>query len=184
MKKAFVVKSVMLAMVMAGGISSAMAASSATTVSGGTVNFVGSVVNAACSVSSDSVDQTVTLDQVRTASLAKAGQPAGQQQKFNIKLEDCDTSISQNAAVIFNGESDSTTTGALANTAGAGAATNVALQLYGPDGNILKLGDTSSSTVLINGENTLPFSVDYIATAGAATAGNVAATATFNMVYS
>lgn len=184
MKKAFVVKSVMLAMVMAGGISSAMAASSATTVSGGTVNFVGSVVNAACSVSSDSVDQTVTLDQVRTVRLAAAGQAAGQQEKFNIKLEDCDTSISQNAAVIFNGESDSTTTGALANTAGAGAATNVALQLYGPDGSILKLGETSSNTVLVNGENTLPFAVDYVATAGQATAGNVAATATFNMVYS
>lgn len=184
MKKAFVVKSVVLALVMAGGVSSAMAESTPATVSGGTVNFVGSVVNAACSVSSDSADQTVTLAQVRTARLAEAGQVAGQQQKFEIKLEDCDSTVSQNAAVIFNGASDSTTVGALANTAGAGSASNVALQLYGPDGTALKVGDTSASTVLIDGENTLPFSVDYVATAGAATAGNVAATATFNMVYS
>ena len=73
--------------------------------------------------------------------------------------------------------------GSLANTAGAGSATNVALQLFGPDGNVLNIGDTSSNVKLINGENTIPLSVDYIAT-GAATPGNVSSTATFQMVYS
>jgi type 1 fimbria pilin len=154
-----------------------------TTVSGGTVNFTGQVVNAACSVSADSVDQTVTLGQVRTSKLTAAGMVANQKENFSIKLEDCDTTVSQNAAVIFNGQQDSTLAGSLANTAGAGSATNVALQLYGPDGQVLNIGDTSGAIVLIDGENTVPLSVDYIAT-GAATAGNVAATATFSMVYS
>lgn len=154
-----------------------------TTVSGGTVNFVGQVVDAACSVSADSVDQTVTLGQVRATRLTAAGMTANQKEDFTIKLEDCDTSTTQNAAVIFNGQEDPLQAGALENTAGAGSATNVALQLYGPDGQVLNIGDTSSTVTLIQGENTIPLSVDYIAT-GAATAGNVAATATFDMVYS
>ncbi|HIE4918379.1 fimbrial protein BcfA [Klebsiella aerogenes] len=176
----------LLAMVMtamaAGGMTCAVNADTST-VSGGTVNFTGQVVNAACSVSADSIDQTVTLSQVRTSKLTAAGMVANQKVDFSIKLEDCDTTVSQNAAVIFNGQQDSSLAGSLANTAGAGSATNVALQLYGPDGQVLNIGDTSGAITLINGENTVPLSVDYVAT-GAATAGNVAATATFSMVYS
>lgn len=108
---------------------------------------------------------------------------ANQKEDFTIKLEDCDTQTSQNAAVIFNGQQDANQPGSLANTAGAGSATNVALQLYGPDGQALNIGETSSTVTLNNGENVVPLSVDYIAT-GAATAGNVNATATFSMVYS
>lgn len=51
------------AIVFGGMVSTAQA--DTTTVTGGTVNFVGQVVDAACSVSADSVDQTVTLSQVR-----------------------------------------------------------------------------------------------------------------------
>lgn len=162
---------------------SAFAAGESTTVSGGTVNFVGQVVDAACSVSADTIDQTVTLGQVRAVKLTSPGMVANQKENFNIKLEDCDTSVQQNAAVIFNGQQDAGEPGSLANTAGAGSATNVALQLYGPDGQVLNIGETSSTVKLNNGENVIPLSVDYIAT-GEATAGNVTATATFSMVYS
>lgn len=151
---------------------------------GGTVNFVGEVVDAACSVSTNSEDQTVILSQVRTVKLTTTGAVAGQQKPFNIILEDCDTTVSQNAGVTFNGQADSTSTTALANTAGAGSATNVALQLYGPDGQQLALGTESSTIQLQDGTNIIPLSVDYMATAGAATAGNVSATATFNINYS
>ena len=172
-----------LAMVVAATMASAVtmnaqAESTTVTVSGGTVNFVGQVVNAACSV-----DQTVILSQVRTVKLTESGMLANQKEDFHIKLEDCDTSVSQNAAVIFNAQQDATQPGAMANTAGAGSALNVALQLFGPDGKKLDLGTTSSAIGLINGENIIPLSVDYIAT-GAATPGNVASTATFQMVYS
>lgn len=85
--------------------------------------------------------------------------------------------------MIFNGQQDANQPGSLANTAGAGSATNVALQLYGPDGQALNIGESSSTVTLNDGENVIPLSVDYIAT-GAANAGNVTATATFSMVYS
>ncbi|WFC82102.1 fimbrial protein BcfA [Enterobacter quasiroggenkampii] len=177
-----------LAMVVAATMASAVtmnaqAESTTVTVSGGTVNFVGQVVNAACSVAADSVDQTVILSQVRTVKLTESGMLANQKEDFHIKLEDCDTTVSQNAAVIFNAQQDATQPGAMANTAGAGSALNVALQLFGPDGKKLDLGTTSSAIGLINGENIIPLSVDYIAT-GAATPGNIASTATFQMVYS
>ena len=172
----------MVTAISAGGMMTSAFADTAT-VSGGTVNFVGQVVNAACSVSADSVDQTVTLSQVRASKLTAAGMVANQKEDFSIKLEDCDTTVSQEAAVIFNGQQDGTLAGSLANTAGAGAATNVALLLYGPDGQPLNIGDTSGTVTLIDGENVVPLSVDYIAT-GAVVAGNVSATATFSMVYS
>lgn len=54
-----------------------------TTVTGGTVNFVGQVVDAACSVSTDSVDQTVTLGQVRASKLTEAGMVANQKRRFH-----------------------------------------------------------------------------------------------------
>lgn len=105
-----------------------------TTVTGGTVNFVGQVVDAACSVSADSVDQTVTLGEVRASKINRGRYGGESKEDFTIKLEDCDTQTNQNAAVIFNGQQDANQPGSLANTAGAGSATNVALQLYGPDG--------------------------------------------------
>lgn len=153
-------------------------------VSGGSINFEGQVVDAACSVAATSADQTIKLDQVQATRLATPGQAAGQQQSFSISLEDCNSTVSTNAGVTFNGQGDSTTTTALANTAGAGAATNVALQLYGPDGKELSLGTASSTVTLNDGQNTIPLSVDYIATGAAATAGSVSATATFSVNYS
>lgn len=154
------------------------------TVSGGRVNFIGQVVNTACTVSSDSIDQIVRLDQVRAAKLNAAGKAAGQQKAFEIVLKDCDISVHGNASVTFNAQSDGTLQGALANTAGAGAAANVALQLYGPDGSILKLQDESSTIVLVDGTNVIPLSVDYVATQATVTPGEVAASATFRINYS
>ncbi|WP_425272754.1 fimbrial protein [Rahnella woolbedingensis] len=165
-------------------LASAGAIADTTTVSGGTINFEGKVVNAACSVAADSVNQTITLDDVKVSKLATSGEAAGQPVPFQIVIADCDTTVMQNVSVSFNGQSDVSSTGALANTAGAGAATNVALQLYGPDGQTLALGVESSTVPLIGEQNTVPFSVDYIATSDAATAGTVAATATFSMNYS
>ena len=73
-----------------------------TTVNGGTVHFKGEVVNAACAVDAGSVDQTVQLGQVRTASLKQAGATSSAV-GFNIQLNDCDTSVATKAAVAFLG---------------------------------------------------------------------------------
>lgn len=64
-------------------------ASAATTVNGGTVHFKGEVVNAACAVNMNSVDQTVLLGQVRSATLGSDGKTSGSV-GFTIQLDDCD----------------------------------------------------------------------------------------------
>lgn len=73
-----------------------------TTVNGGVIHFKGEVVNAACAIDSESMNQTVELGQVRSSRLAKAGDLCSAV-GFNIKLNDCDTNVSSNAAVAFLG---------------------------------------------------------------------------------
>ncbi|ELH0535365.1 fimbrial protein [Escherichia coli] len=67
----------------------------ATTVNGGVIHFKGEVVNAACAIDSESMNQTVELGQVRSSRLAKAGDLSSAV-GFNIKLNDCDTNVSSN----------------------------------------------------------------------------------------
>lgn len=63
-----------------------------TTVNGGVIHFKGEVVNAACAIDSESMNQTVELGQVRSSRLAKAGDLCSAV-GFNIKLNDCDTNF-------------------------------------------------------------------------------------------
>ncbi|HDS6850944.1 TPA: fimbrial protein [Enterobacter cancerogenus] len=162
----------------------AQAAASASTVSGGTIHFIGSVADAPCSVSASSEHGVVMLDQVTLDSMGEKGKASGQAKAFDISLEDCDITTYSNATVTFNGQSNPDQAGVLANTAGSGAATGVALQLYGPDGKALSVGTASSSQKLSTGTNKIPMSVDYVATADDVTAGAVESVATFQITYS
>lgn len=175
--------SVVVASVMASAAFTAQAAST-TTVSGGTIQFIGSVADAPCSVSADSENGVIMLDQVTLESMGTKGEASGQAKAFNIALEDCDVTTYKNATVTFNGQSTPDQAGALANTAGSGAATGVALQLFGPDGNKLDLGTASSSQELATGTNKIPMSVDYVKTGDTATAGAVESVTTFQITYS
>lgn len=67
------IKTLAIVVLSALSLSSAAALADTTTVNGGTIHFKGEVVNAACAVDAGSVDQTVQLGQVRTASLKQAG---------------------------------------------------------------------------------------------------------------
>ena len=63
------------------------------------------------------------------------------------------------------------------------AATNVALQMYMNDGTTTITPDTETGNILLqNGDQTLTFKVDYIAT-GKATSGNVNAVTNFHINY-
>ncbi|MGM3172914.1 type 1 fimbrial major subunit FimA [Dickeya lacustris] len=158
---------------------------SVVTVNGGTVHFKGEVVNAACAVDAGSVDQTVQLGQVRSAKLASAGSTSSAV-GFNIKLNDCDTTIASKASVAFSGSAVSTkyeNVLALQSSA-AGGATNVGVQILDGSGSPLALNGTgfSAPVTLNDGSNTLPFQARYYAT-GAATAGVANADATFKVQY-
>lgn len=178
------VLAIIAASFIAGTAFTAQAASTTLTVSGGTIQFMGSVVNAPCSVSADSEHGIVILDQVTLDSMGVKGETSGQAKAFNISLENCDVTTYTNATVTFHGQSSPDQAGVLANTAGSGAAKGVALQLFGPDGNKLNVEKESSKQILSTGTNKIPMSVDYVTTADAATAGAVESVATFQVTYS
>lgn len=154
----------------------------AATVTGGTINFEGTVVDAACAVSADSADQTVQMGQVRTAQLADAGSTATSI-PFSISLEDCDTSVSTTAAVTFSGVASADDSTVLAAGTGSDAAQNVAIKIYDNSGSAVNLGELSNATTLVDGGNTLPFVAKYYTPTGSATAGDASAQATFTMTY-
>ncbi|CAI2500392.1 Fimbrial subunit type 1 precursor [Serratia proteamaculans] len=156
-----------------------------TTVNGGTVHFKGEVVNAACAVDAGSVDQTVTLGQVKSSTLATAGATSSAV-GFKIQLDDCDTTVANSAAVAFSGTSVSSTynTALALQSSAAGNATNVGIQILDATSTPLALDGASFSvaTTLIDGTNVLPFQARYIAT-GTATAGTADADANFQVQY-
>ncbi|AEF44254.1 Fimbrial protein domain-containing protein [Serratia sp. AS12] len=157
---------------------------SAATVNGGTVHFKGDVVNAACAVNTNSFDQTVHLGQVRTAKLAKDGDkstPVG----FNIELNDCDTTVSSTASILFDGVSVSGKPTVLAlQSSAAGSATNVGVQILDSTGTPVMVDGSAASTAytLSDGTNKIPFQAAYYAT-GQATAGAANADAAFKVEY-
>jgi len=187
--KNFTIKGLTLALMMVGGSAMAAGISGGTgpvTVTGGSVHFTGSVVNAACAVAEDSINQTVNMGQVRLAAFGDTpteGNVANQKVPFSIKLTDCDTNVSTQASVTFNGPAASGNASVLDNTAGTGGAQGVGVQLYDTDGTALDLGKESKAATLIDGNNTMAFTADYIATSGTLSAGDVDATATFNVTY-
>ncbi|EPA3868744.1 fimbria/pilus periplasmic chaperone [Escherichia coli] len=102
-----------------------------TTVNGGVIHFKGEVVNAACAIDSESMNQTVELGQVRSSRLAKAGDLSSAV-GFNIKLNDCDTNVSSNAAVAFLGTTVTSNDDTLAlQSSAAGSAQNVGIENAG-----------------------------------------------------
>ncbi|MDZ5731094.1 type 1 fimbrial major subunit FimA (plasmid) [Enterobacter sp. D2] len=150
---------------------------------GGTVRFEGQVVTGACAVNANSVDQTVKMGQVRTASLANVGDMSGRQ-PFFIQLDDCDTAVAATAAVGFTGAADGADPLALAINGGAGAATGVGIYISDSTSSIAPLDGTLSTAVnLFDGTNRLPFHANYVATQTPVTAGIANAVATFNVIY-
>uniref|UniRef100_UPI00228442E1 fimbrial protein n=1 Tax=Escherichia coli TaxID=562 RepID=UPI00228442E1 len=84
----------------------------------------------------------------------------------------------------LSGTADGVQPTAFANQATTDAATNVALQMYLPDGSTSVTPGTETSNIQLadSAEQTVTFKVDYIAT-GKATSGNVNAVTNFHINY-
>lgn len=179
------IKTLALVITSALALTSAAVSAATTTVNGGTVHFKGELVNAACAVDAGSVDQTVQLGQYRTSKLAKAGD-VSQNVGFNIKLNDCDTSVATSAKVAFTGVAANAANPTVLSVASsaAGGATNVGIQILDSKSVALGLDGATFSTAvtLKDGTNTLPFQARYYAL-GATTAGVANADATFAVQY-
>lgn len=148
---------------------------------GGKVNFTGEIIEAACSITAPTVEQTVDLGKVATAALKNGG--TSTPVPFQIDLELCDVSGLTNKTVTATWAGtantlDTTLWGITGNASGAGIALRDAANKE------IKPGDTSSATTLVDGSNTIAMSA-FLRGDGSAdiVPGTFTATANFALNY-
>lgn len=159
----------------------------------GKVTFQGEILSdGTCKIETDSKNRTVTLPTVGKANLRHPGQTAAPV-PFSITLKECKIADAEKANLLFSGAA---TKGQpyFSNATGSGKANNVGIQIVKADGtgtpikvdgsqaNSEKAPDTGKEQ---NGTVIQPrfdYFAHYYAT-GAATAGDVEATATFQVQY-
>lgn len=120
----------------------------------GTINFMGSIIDAPCSISPDTADQTVNLGQISNRALMNNGKSTPR--AFNIKLEDCDISNLKDKTVTttFTGTESKAMPGYLAI---AGTASGASIAITADDGANIKLGSAATAAKVQDGKNTLRF---------------------------
>lgn len=149
----------------------------------GKVTFTGSIIDAPCSISPESIDQTVEMGQISNAALKDGGQSTPR--NFEIKLENCSfgTPAAKNkVSLTFTGIESTAGNGLLGITGNAGGAS---LAITQPDGQIIKLGKATTEQTLQEGNNTLSFAA-YMQGDGASakiTEGNFQAVTDFTLAY-
>lgn len=164
-------------------MSCGMASAAATSVSGGTIKFTGTVVSAACAVSAASSELTVNMGQVRVAAFTVTGTQASKT-PFTIELLDCDTTVSGAATVNFKAVASGSNPNAFEAGIGTGRATGIGLQIFGENGVVIVPNTgASSETTLIRGRNTLPFQVSYVSLENVVGAGDASANIDFVVNY-
>ncbi|MCW0507634.1 fimbrial protein [Aeromonas piscicola] len=166
------------------------AASAAPDQGSGTVEFIGSIIDAPCSVAPESVDQTVQMGEVSNSTLSNYGH--GSTQKFNVKLEGCSFDTAKSVDVLFSGIPDVDAKNSLALQ---GFAKGAAIELSNMStGDVIELGKAASFSNLTDGTNILKFGATLVSTvtapdvpdesrAAAIVPGDFNATANFVLTY-
>ncbi|HHQ4308826.1 TPA: fimbrial protein [Serratia fonticola] len=171
---------IVLGVSLALGIASFANAADITDQGHGTVTFTGSIIDAPCSISPDSIDQTVDLGQVSDVSLAAGG--TSTPKFFEIVLEKCRVDDKgKSVTATFNG-ANGVINGSLGMT---GTAQGASIMLSDSKGTQIKLGEKTSTQVMQNGNNTLGFTA-YLQGNGASSAvvpGDFKSVANFTLAY-
>lgn len=148
----------------------------------GAVNFTGSITDEACTVDTDSLNQTVDLGKVAQSAFNGAGDTAGAK-KFSLLLKDCPATVT-GATVRFDGNQVPGNNSVLALTEGADTAKNVGIQITDNTNKVINLYQDSAVYPLVStGVNTLDFAARYYATADAVSVGTANAVSNFTIVY-
>lgn len=163
-----------LGMVMAAG------AANAADQGHGTITFSGSIIDAPCSITSNTANQTVDLGQVSNSALQN-GQTSSPK-AFFIQLEQCDASkLSTGASVGFTGATDANNKDMLGIT---GSAKGAGIVITDGSGTPVKLDGTASAPQTIgDGSNKLSFSAYVQANGASVTPGDFSSTADFTLSY-
>lgn len=169
---------------LAGAVPTAHGASGVT---GGHIHFTGSLVDTACTVSTGSANQRVSLGQHSARTFKKAGDASGLT-PFTIRLGSCNTATLSTVAVAFSGAVDAGNANLLAVDAVGGndaATRGIGIQILDRASHHLRPNGSAYSSVypLTDGDNLLRFNTRYVATSAAPAVGQANADATFLMQY-
>lgn len=123
----------------------------------GTVTFTGSIIEAPCSITPETKDQTVPLGQVSNVALKNGGHSTPK--NFYIKLENCELTSAEpgknnTVTVTFTGANSVDGADLLGIT---GTAKGAGIALTDGSGKLIKLGSPTSAQSLGNKNNTLSF---------------------------
>lgn len=146
----------------------------------GTISFTGSIIDAPCSITGDTANQTVDLGEVSNTALNNG--ETSSPKTFHIKLEQCDASqIKEGVQVAFTGAPDANNAdilGISGNASGAG------IVITNGSGTPIKMGELSPAQKLGNGQNTLTFAA-YLKKDGASSVvpGDFNSSADFTLTY-
>ncbi|MCW9445971.1 fimbrial protein [Klebsiella oxytoca] len=173
------------------------AANAAGTSGSGVVHFQGSILNAPCSVQSDSLNQTVQFDATNKNALLKAGATGltSGHKEFKIKLVDCpvDTTSATPIKVTFSGPTITDNPVLVAVNGPANSGYGIHIKKDGTTGADVEMGKTITLGSLDNVNNSFEFNfTSYLqATSGALASekptpidvGDFSADVTFTMSY-
>lgn len=162
-------KKIILATLISGAMSASVFAAAPSNQGHGKVTFKGEIIDAPCSISSDSIDQTVDLGQIANSVLANGG--ASTFTPFTIQLEDCvltdagtgdnNSVLNEKVSITFSGASagfDKTLLGMVGLNAGEGDINNVGIRLLDTHSKPINMGQATAQSVTLQvGDNTLEF---------------------------
>lgn len=147
----------------------------------GTVNFTGSITDVACTVDTNSLNQTVDLGKVSKTAFNGAGSTAAAK-GFSLVLKDCPTAVTS-ALVRFDGLQVPGDNSVLALTEATDKAKDVGIQITDNNNNVINLYQDSAPYTLAAGENKLNFTARYYATGNNVDVGSANAVTNFTVVY-
>lgn len=146
----------------------------------GTVTFTGSIIDAPCSITSETANQTVELNEVSNVALKDGGTSIPK--NFAIKLEQCDITTFHTVTTTFSGAPSAGNSDLLGIT---GTAKGASIAITDGSGTVITLGQPTAEHTLLEGENTLEFSAYLQGDPGSATIipGTFQAVADFRLDY-
>ncbi|MGF6192427.1 fimbrial protein [Serratia sp. 2723] len=148
----------------------------------GKVTFTGSIIDAPCSISPETIDQTISLGQISKVALKDGGQSTPR--NFSIDLDNCEVGEKDKnkVSVTFTGMESVAGNGLLGIT---GTAKGASVAITDGSGKVIELGQATKAQQLQNGNNTLNFAA-YMQGDGASAAvteGEFQAVADFTLAY-
>lgn len=147
----------------------------------GTINIDGSIEEPGCTISPDSVNQTISLGNIASSQLSQPGETS-LPITFKISFEHC-SSVTKTLALRFNGTSDSTNPDLVAIDSDPGAASGIAIAIKDSTSHLLPINTSTGTYSTPYSYGSLTYYAQYMATKSNVTAGTANATVTFSMTY-